>query len=361
MRTFQCICGNTLFYENSQCLQCGRAVGWCPACENIVGLDEEEPWRYRCGNPACRAPLVKCYNYTVEDVCNRCIVAGPGGTPPDGLCDCCRYNATIPDLPVPGNREKWYRLEAAKRRLFYDLNLLDLPYGKEADGFHPPLSFAFMSDPVPPDTHWQVIGDAYQILTGHQNGRITINLSEADPVERARLREMFGELHRTLIGHFRHEIGHYYWVVLVRNRREAAFVELFGDYSNPSYDEALERHYREGPPADWSDRFVSAYASMHPWEDFAETFSTYLDMASVLDTAHHAGLIESPNPLPTDFGRMCREYQRLGIALNELNRAQGLVDLVPEILIPPVIAKFRFVHDAVREAGSGARSSSVAS
>ncbi len=363
------MCGNTLFYENTRCLSCGRATGWCPACKNVVGLDAEGAGRYRCGNPACRSLLVKCHNYAVDDVCNRCIVTGPDREPREWFCDCCRYNATIPDLSIPGNREKWYRLEVAKRRLFYDLNLLHLPYGNAADGFQPPLSFAFMGDPVPEftgdsafqDGYWSSIGDTERIYTGHRDGRITINLREADPVERMKLREMFGEVHRTLIGHFRHEIGHYYWAVLVRDRLEDAFVRLFGDYATPSYDEALERHYREGPPRDWAERFLSAYASMHPWEDFAETFSAYLDMASVLDTVHHQGLVTTPNPLPADFEHMSHEYQRLGIALNEVNRTQGLVDLVPEVLIPPVVAKLRFVHDAVRRAGADARRSSAVS
>jgi hypothetical protein len=283
-------------------------------------------------------------------VCNRCLAVGPAGTPPEPLCDCCRYNDTIPALSVPGNREKWYRIEVAKRRLFYTLNLLSLPYGKADDGFSPPLAFDFKADVLPTGRLWRSLGQTERVYTGHANGKITLNIREADDVEREKLRVDFGEAHRTLIGHFRHEIGHYYWELLVSGQGEAEFQQIFGDPHNPPYTERLERYYADGPPPDWPQQYVSAYAAMHPWEDFAEIFSTYLGMVCVLDTASNMGFAGALSLPATDFDQMVLDYQRLGVALNEMNRAMGLLDLVPPVLVPPVVDKLRYVHALIHEA-----------
>src|SRR5262249_39634581 len=150
-------------------------------------------------------------------VCNRCVLLPAEA---DALCDCCRFNDTVPDLSVSGNLEKWRRLEVAKRQLIYDLNQLGLPYGTQADGVKPALSFAFMADPGEGQSEWRPVGKSEKVFTGHANGRITINIREADDAERERLRVTMGEAQRTLIGHFRHEVGHYYWDQLVKGRRE---------------------------------------------------------------------------------------------------------------------------------------------
>ena len=306
-------------------------------------LRPEYAGRFWCGNPACGVLLVKCSNYRLHQVCNRGIVCGQSGQPVEPLCGCCRYNSMVPDLSVPGNHLRWYRLEAAKRRLFYGLDLLRLPYGNAADGFHPPLSFAFMADDPAAES---VAAGAAKVVTGHAQGRITINLSEADDVERERQRVKFGEAHRTLIGHFRHEIGHYYWEVGVRGRRESACRELFGDHT-ASYADALQRYYRDGAPNDWPQRCVSAYAAMHPWEDFAETFSTYLSMVCVNDTAAHQGLCAAWSASEHSLDTLVQQYQRVGIVINEMNRTLGLLDLMAEIFVHPVIEKLRFIHNLV--------------
>jgi hypothetical protein len=350
MRTFACVCGNTLFFENAGCIACGREVGWCPACGNLNALLPQDDGAYRCGNPLCAAPLLKCVNYAQQNVCNRCVAVQPGGAAA-ALCDCCRFNETIPDLSVRGNREKWARLEAAKRRLFYTLDLLRLPRGRAEDGFDPPLAFDFKADVIPAAGVWRTMGTAERAYTGHAGGKITINIREADDVERERLRVDLGEAHRTVIGHFRHEIGHYYWDVLVRGRHEDDFRRAFGDPGNPPYQEAIERYYRDGPPPDWQARHVSAYAAMHPWEDWAETFAFYLDMVSVLDTASNMA-VAAPVPLE-DLQSMIDRYRRLGVVVNEMNRDMGLKDLVPEVLTPGAIEKLAFVDRLVRGAGSG--------
>jgi hypothetical protein len=250
---------------------------------------------------------------------------------------------------VPGNRERWYRLEKAKRRLIYELNLLRLPLNGS-----PPLSFDFKADTIPAAGLWRTISEQERVYTGHVNGKITINIREADSAEREKLRVDLEEGHRTLIGHFRHEIGHYYWEVLIQNKSEAEFQQVFGDHNSPTYAEALERYYAQGPLPDWKHTFVSAYASMHPWEDFAETFALYLDMLSVLHTSKNMG-IGGPGGTDADLDHMIVYYQRLGIFLNEMNRAMGLLDYLPEVLSSRVVQKMRFIHHLVVAAGSADR------
>jgi len=348
MRTFPCVCEQTLFFENVGCERCGRDVGWCPACRAIAALEPVGDGTYRCANGACGAQLVKCANYANENVCNRCLPADDQVH--GGLCDACRFNRTIPDLSVEGNRERWGELEAAKRRLLYTLDFLGLPYGTAEDGFNPPLAFDFKADTIPSEGFWRWMGQGDRVYTGHADGKITINIREADSVEREKLRVDLGEAHRTLVGHFRHEIGHYYWDLLVRGRCEADFKAVFGDHESPPYGEALQLHYRDGPPPGWNERYVSAYATMHPWEDWAETFALYLDITSVLDTAVNMGLV-GPFDV-SDLHPIVGHYRRLGLVLNELNREMGLIDVVPEVLHAHVVEKLGFVHGLVRRNGA---------
>ncbi len=358
MRTFSCSCGETLFFDNTRCESCGSEAGFCPVCHLLVALRGTAADGYRCGNPHCGTALAKCHNYQVQQVCNFCIPVAPAGRVTEMFCGCCRYNTTIPDLTKQGNREKWRRLEAAKRRMFYQLDLLGLPRGKAVDGFNPPLSFEFKEDFTSAGSpeFTGILSDTEVVMTGHLNGKITINTREADPIERERLRVQFGEAHRSLIGHFRHEMGHYYWALLVRGKCEDAFKSAFGDHNNPLYSDALQQYYQQGPPADWAQRYASAYASMHPWEDFAETFAAYLEMVGALDTSAHTGLGASwiPQVSPnTGFDDMISAYAKLGTAMNEMNRTMGLKDLLARPLVAPVIDKMRFVHQLVHDARDG--------
>ncbi len=353
MKRFQCNCGAQLFFDNVSCLSCGGEVGWCPGCQRMTLLEPLAEGGYRCGHADCGAALLKCQNYAEEGVCNRMVLVDPDQTAP-ALCDCCRYNVVIPDLSIDGHRRRWAELEAAKRRLFYTLELLGLPHGTEAEGFKPPLAFSFMADSLPDAGLWRGTGQGEKVYTGHAEGHITINLKEADAVERERLRTDLNESHRTLIGHFRHEIGHYYWEVLVRGQDEAACREVFGDHDHPSYAEALESYYENGPPADWSANFISAYATMHPWEDFAETFAFYLDVASVQDTAQNFGL--DGGGYTADLDAMLRSFGEIGLVVNEINRDMGLTDLVPEIVTPAIRDKLNYIHRLVQGGAQGARS-----
>jgi hypothetical protein len=351
MKSFSCQCGNMVFFENTKCVVCHHELGWCPACRNITALLPTADKQFRCGNASCKVLLAKCHNYAVEHVCNRCCQVPDGSSKSVEFCDYCRFNDTIPDLSFAGNREMWQRLEAAKRRLLYTLDLLRLQYGKSEDGVPLPLAFDFKADVVHKRKWWWSMGKEERVYTGHADGRITINLREADTVEREKSRVIFQEAHRTVIGHFRHEVAHLYWQLLVQGHCEPEFKAAFGDHENPSYSDAQQRYYEGGPQEGWQANYVSAYATMHPWEDFAETFATYLDMVSVLDTALHMCVADSCDPTKADLATMISRYVSLGIVLNEMNRAMGLIDLVPEILLPPIVAKMQFVHDLVRAAG----------
>jgi hypothetical protein len=345
MKSFQCRCSNTVFFENHQCVACNSALGWCPACKSIAAIDPLGDDQYRCGNSHCGALLAKCLNYAEHNVCNRCTLINDDGHPE--FCDYCRFNDTIPDLTVDDNWQMWLRLETAKRRLIYTLDLLRLPYGKEEDGISPPLSFDFKGDVVKKSRWWWSMGKEERVFTGHASGKITINIREADHVEREKARVSFEESHRTIIGHFRHEIGHYYWEMLVQGHCEAEFIALFGDH-NLSYADAMQNHYKTGAPEGWRINYISAYATMHPWEDFAETFATYLDIVSVLDTAMNMEIGSGLDPCLASLDQMIKQYARLGVVLNEMNRAMGLIDLAPDIFAGPIENKLGFIHELLR-------------
>jgi hypothetical protein len=345
MKAFFCTCGNRLFFENSKCLQCDAMLGFCPCCDRLVSLISTPDGQLSCANRDCGSTLVKCANYQQYEVCNRCIPAAAPLTE-HGLCDYCCFNDVVPDLSIPGNLQKWYRLEVAKRRLLYLLDLLRLPY-RDAT---PRLSFDFRADVMPAESLWRTIGGIERVYTGHADGKITINLREADDAEREKLRVDLNESHRTLIGHFRHEIGHYFWDALIKDQKEAEFTELFGDHQNPGYSDALNAYYQQGPPADWAQRYISAYASAHPWEDFAETFALYLNIVAVLDTANEFGLATDVEGESLD--KMVTRYQQIGVMVNELNRNMGLLDLVPHVITPGVMSKCEFVQQLVADAQS---------
>ena len=337
MQTFTCACGARLFIDNTGCTNCGRAAGWCDTCEQVRGLDAAPDGALSCGS--CHTAVRLCANYTEHAVCNRTLLAESD----DALCSLCGMNETVPNLEVAGNRDRWARLEAAKRRLVHTLDRLTLPYGATTT---PPLRFSFMGDGALAGL-WRTAGDDERVFTGHDDGLVTINIREADDAEREALRVDMHEAHRTLIGHFRHEVGHYYWDVLIKDRpeAEAAFAALFGDPRDPDYGTALNRHYSEGPPSDWHGRYVSAYATMHPWEDWAETFALYLAMTGVLDTAEAFGL---PVPELGDIDEMVRRYGELGLILNEFTREMGLLDYAPVVITDTIAQKLAHVARVIQ-------------
>ena len=230
--------------------------------------------------------------------------------------------------------------EAAKRWLLFELGELGLPVEswRERDGG---LAFDLLSSERAP------------VTTGHADGVITLDVAESDDARREARREALGEPYRTVLGHFRHEIGHYYWPQLVPDgpAREACRA-LFGD-EREDYGAALERHYEQGAPADWRERFVTAYATMHPWEDWAETFAHYLHIWDTLQTAAAYGVSvrgEAMAPQGDGFRALLEDWLPLTVALNALSRSMGRDDLYPFVLPAPVVDKLAFVHERVTAA-----------
>lgn len=339
MKTSSCECGNTLFFESVHCVGCGVDVGVCEVCSEITRVETLDSGQTQC--PSCKSLVHACQNRDAYEVCNVWVKADP--TTSESLCSSCRLTRVIPDLSDPENVKRWSALEAAKRRVLFILAEAGFPVGAAVESGDPPLTFEFKADDVEP------------VATGHANGCITINVKEANSVERERTRVEFGEPQRTLVGHFRHELGHYYWDLLVKPNRLNDFRETFGDESSPTYEDAKDQYYHQGPRADWPQEFISAYASMHPWEDFAESFGAYLDMCSVLSTARHFGLLgRGSGEVPKEFEAMMTLYQRVGIIVNELNRDMGLLDLVPEVFNKPVRRKLEFIHSMKCQVASNA-------
>ncbi|HEX2548029.1 MAG TPA: putative zinc-binding peptidase, partial [Ramlibacter sp.] len=337
MKTFHCqYCGHPLFFENVQCLQCDSALAFLPDRLNMAAIepvpdDEEGLWRPRTrGKKASAARYRLCHNHTTQNACNFAVPAGDTNT----LCVSCRLTRTLPDLSQPENPQRWYRLEVAKRRLFYTLAKLGLVASAPVDGEADGPVFEFLEDmPGQP------------VMTGHAQGLITINVAEADDAERVRRRVEMHEPYRTLLGHFRHESGHYYWDRLIdEGGRTEAFRKVFGD-EQQDYQQALQEHYaRGGTLPDWQENFVSAYATAHPWEDWAETWAHYLHMVDLLETAagyntrmsvpggQEMEVEEVVNPLETgypDFDTLVEQWVPLTLLLNSLNRSLGQEDAYP--------------------------------
>lgn len=364
MKLFECqACGQPLYFENHHCESCGRRVGFLSDSQTISALDAgNDAGRTWTALAAPDRPVRFCVN-AERRACNWLVPADG----PERFCTACRHNRMIPDLSLPENVERWRSLEAAKRRLFYTLLRLRLPLTERPEDPQG-LAFDFLSDDAP---------SAPPVMTGHADGLITINIAEADDVERERRRTGMGEPYRTLLGHFRHEVGHHYWTVLVQNTADPGATErfraLFGD-ERADYGEALKRHYAEGAPADWQERFISAYASSHPWEDWAETWAHYLHMVDTLETARAFGITTRPRidrgrEISTavdfdphqagDLDRLIGAWLPLTFAVNSLNRSMGQPDLYPFVIPPAVVGKLAFVHGCVhgsaKAAGSAAR------
>ncbi|POS04546.1 zinc-binding metallopeptidase family protein [Burkholderia gladioli] len=362
MKTFHCgNCGQLVFFENVRCERCEAPLGYLPEVGEVGAFEiDASSGQWRSLHPSVAGQLYRpCHNYSVENVCNWMVPADS----PASYCESCALTETIPDLSNPDNRPLWYRTEAAKRRLVYTLTMLGLPVESRLLAPERGMSFAF-----------KAATESEPVMTGHANGLITLNLAEADDAERERVRAAMHEPYRTLVGHFRHEIGHYYFDrLIVGSAWQEAFRERFGD-ERADYQAALDAHYQNGAPAGWEDRYISEYASMHPWEDWAETWAHYLHMVDTLDTANACGLVLDPDDdsLPhlddqtsvdeASFGNLMRRWFPLTYALNSLNRSMGVADAYPFALSPAVVAKLRFVHrviSATREAApdeaSGAR------
>ncbi|MEX2451091.1 MAG: putative zinc-binding peptidase [Rhodospirillales bacterium] len=354
MKLFDCQhCGQVLYFENTQCERCERILGYLPEQTMLSALEPKggDLWH------ALAAPDEGLFRFCANAVHGACnwLIPADG---PDAFCRACRLNRTIPDLSVSKNIILWQRLEAAKHHLVYGLLRLELPLVSKYEDFDRGLAFDFLAG------SGALFQEGPQVITGHARGLITIDIAEADHAERERHRQDMIESYRTLLGHFRHEIGHHYWERLVRDGVwHEAFREMFGD-ERQNYAAALQAHYANGPQSEWQERYVSSYAGTHPWEDFAETWAHYLHIVDTLETADSFGLGIHPkvgrNPmLKMDmkidfdpyrqgyFDALIEAWLPLTYAVNSLNHSMGQQDLYPFVLAPTVMGKLRFVHGLI--------------
>lgn len=348
MKTFHCDhCQHLAFFENLQCVKCGHVLAFLPDLGVVGSLDPHtRPGLWQSPLPRAKGRTYRlCQNYLDHNTCNWAVSSADENP----LCPSCRLTRAIPDLTVLANKTAWYRLEVAKRRLVYTLSAL----GLSLDG----LVFQFLADPPDPQ--------APRVLTGHADGVITVNIAEADDAEREKRRTSLNEPYRTLLGHLRHESGHFYFDKLVATNAEVLpkFRAMFGD-ERADYAAALRRHYDTGAPPDWENNHISAYATMHPWEDWAETWAHYLHMVDAMEIASTCGLSLSPKradepamdvvetPVArgvVPFDELVAGWYPVTYLLNNLNRGLGLADAYPFVLSNSVVAKLRFVHDLIAD------------
>jgi hypothetical protein len=350
MKLFKCRnCGQVLNFENVKCERCGRRLGYLAEGATLTAV---EPAGGEWLSPAAPSRRFRFCANAEYDACNWLVSAASE----ERYCLACRHNRTVPDLGVSENVVRWRKLELAKHRLFYTMLRLGLPLATRAADPRHGLAFDFLADPP--------VVSGPTVITGHDHGLITIALKEADDAERERRRTAMGEQYRTLLGHFRHEVGHHFWDLLVGDGGHLEeFRKRFGD-DRQDYDAALQAHYRNGPPPDWQEHFISSYASAHPWEDFAETWAHYLHMVDTLETGHALGLSIDPpvadgatlraevdfDPhLRHDIGRLVETWLPVAFAVNSLNRSMGQPDLYPFVLSPAVIEKLGFINGLVHE------------
>ncbi len=324
MKTFRCACSNRLFFDNSLCLSCQRDVGFSVERANFVRLD---------ANPDGPSEGVRpCANYG-SGLCNWVLEADAT----TDLCLACRLNV---ETPVSGgtDHELMQRVETAKRRLVFsllDLGLPVIPLNEDPGGVGFALRRGTPDEPV---------------IIGHADGLITLDLNEADPAQREEARKKLGEDYRTLLGHFRHEVGHYFWTRFFSSDAELErFRAVFGD-ERADYSEALKTHYAT-PRTDYQDTHVSSYATSHPWEDWAETWAHYLHILDSWQTAvtfglrvPHANARTTPRPIQETLDDWCE----LMIALNSMNRSMGHSDAYPFQLAPKVREKLVFIDEIVK-------------
>ena len=380
MKTFRCSCENNqlLFFESSSCVSCQRTVGLDDAFDNVepYEFDEASGQYFKAQEPAVR--YQKCDNNADYKVCNGMVnldtlesVKGKD----EVLCFACRFNETVPDLSVVEHIPLWKKMEVAKRRALYALKALSLPLRNLSQDPENGLSFDFTTDRDVNDHFVSKLDDTESVFTGHDCGHITINLAEADEVARSQTKHAMGEHYRTLLGHFRHELGHYYFDQLMTGSEDkhALAKQYFGD-DELDYQAALKKHYKNGAPDNWGAEFVSEYATMHPYEDWAETWAHYMHIMDTLETAKNFSITgtltstvtgdatdsDGTNELnlpqgsqffysQTSITTILDAWMEFSVILNSLNRSMGMNDAYPFVLSQTVRTKLSFIHHAIHD------------
>lgn len=329
MKRFSCDCGQEIYFDNLFCGACGSPLGFDPVSQTLISLGHEtttpnsQKFRF-------------CEHRDHALQCNWLIPIES----PDKQCLSCATTRQIPILDNPDNWRRWHTLEAAKRRLFYGLLVQKLPIGS---AHQLPLVFDFLED-----QRSNPAVSLEHVLSGHSQGVITLNAAEADGSYREAAREAMNEPYRTLLGHFRHESGHYYWDLLIKDSQHyPGFQQYFGDESR-DYNHCLQTYYLAGAPDNWQQDFISAYASAHPLEDWAETWAHYLLMIETLETALSYGVIDRIDG-DRDFDKWFEEWLQLVRVLNALNRSTGQPDAYPFVVSESVQQKLKFIHAVVNQ------------
>ncbi|MFC3072111.1 zinc-binding metallopeptidase family protein [Shinella pollutisoli] len=352
MKLFTCrTCGQTVHFDNRLCVRCGAMLGFVAGDVTLHALVPagEGLWALA---PGGGGALYRFCDNALHGVCNWLVPADG----PHAFCEACRHNRIVP-VTDPRGLERWRRIGLAQRHLFYSLLRWNLPRPTREEDPEGGLVFDFLADEL--DENGNVVSAA---MTGHEAGLISLRAAEADDEVRESVRVSMNEPYRSLLGHFRHEIGHFYWQRLVRD--EATLEEarrLFGD-ERADYAAALRRNYDEGPPADWQQHFISTYASSHPAEDFAECWAHFFHIVDTLETARAFGLVTDPkghaeleaevtfDPYRApDAARLVEAWIPLSVALNAIQRSMGQPDSYPFVLPPPVVEKLDFINRLVHE------------
>ena len=349
MKLYNCgNCNQPLYFENTKCLLCGHVTGFDPNQLLMITLISKDQIEFS-DITNNQISYRFCQN-AIHGTCNWLISLDTNAS----FCLACELNRTIPSLNNQKNLERWNRIEVAKHRLVYSLIKLNLPIQRKKGDGENELVFDFL-EALSPDK---------RVITGHDSGTITINIEEADEAERVRNKLDLGEKYRTLLGHFRHEIGHYYWEVMIQNNScLGKFRELFGN-EEEDYALSLKKYYSRGVFENWSEYFISPYASSHPWEDWAESWSHYLHMMDTLETAYSFGIgihpekfkhtqeldiVVSRDPYTIDdFDSIVKTWYPLTFAVNSLNRSMGHADFYPFVISPIVVKKLQFIHEVCR-------------
>lgn len=360
-RAFECQCGKPVFFRNSTCLACQTPLGYDPGAVLLRPLEALDDGLWRAlpvAGSASDVPLKsyrRCGNFSTAANCNWLLDSDESTT--TTLCKGCRLVRTIPDVSLPDGAGLWAKTEAAKQAVVAQLISLGLPVQSKVSE---DLEHGVMFDLL------RTLDGQPKVMTGHDSGLITLDVAEAEDAHREKVRADMHEPYRTLIGHVRHELGHYYWERIVRGTKwEEPCRALFGD-DRIDYGQALKTYYDNGAPVDWRDSFVSEYATAHPYEDWAETWAHYLHMIDAYGTARSFGLRPSGlmdfDPFPEDalaagdtdletsdreFLSMVNRWTELTIAMNQVTRSMGEPDFYPFVLSSPAVKKLHFIHRVI--------------
>ncbi len=207
MRAFVCRrCRELVPFESQECRRCGALLGFDPFSASLEPLQPAGPGLVRFDLDGTVRGVsrddrwARCARSAVAD-CNWLVPFVGAGKP----CISCRLTLNLPPKGDEEYRDAYSKAEMAKRRLVFQLRQLDLPLiGRDED---PEQGLAF-----------ELLASDRHVVTGHENGVVTIDLNETDDAFREQTRAQFGEPYRTLLGHFRHEVGHYYWARLIADQ-----------------------------------------------------------------------------------------------------------------------------------------------